>query len=351
MAEPGDLGRRIAAQLGEVTLHKVRDAGFANARANGARIAAGRSVLALRDSPLVQGNAALVIAAGPSLHRTNVAAQLAASGFDGIVVATESAMAYCLRHGIVPDLIVTLDPHATRIVRWFGDPRLTHDDLMRDDYYSRQDLDPQFADNQLRANAELVDLVNTHGPRMRAAVCSSAPAAVVERVYESGMAPYWWNPYYDDYDTAGSLTRQIHAMNGLPCLNAGGNVGAAAWVVAHAILGKTRIGLLGMDLGYYADTPYERTQYFYEIRDLVGADRLDEVYVRFHNAHVNADFYTDPAYLWYRDSFLEMARDAECETVNCTGGGILFGEGVSQATLPDFVGAACGGHLKVNPTY
>jgi hypothetical protein len=163
------------------------------------------------------------------------------------------------------------------------------------------------------------------------------------------MAPYWWNPYYDDYDIDGSLTREIHAMNGLPCLNAGGNVGAAAWVVAHAVLGKTRIGLLGMDLGYYADTPYERTQYFYEIRDLVGADRLDEVYVRFHNPHVNADFYTDPAYLWYRDSFLEMARDAECETVNCTGGGILFGEGVSQATLPEFVQKV--GRLKAAPTY
>jgi hypothetical protein len=96
-----------------------------------------------------------------------------------------------------------------------------------------------------------------------------------------------------------------------------------------------------MDLGYYADTPYRNTQYYYEIRDLVGEDRLDEVYVRIHNPYVNADFYTDPAYLWYRDNFLEMARGAtECETVNCSGGGILFGDGVRVGTLQEFLADA-----------
>lgn len=334
----GVLGRAIASRLEEITLHKVREEGFRNAQANAARIAAGRSVLALRETPLAQGDSALVMGAGPSLHRTDVAGQLKAARFNGPLIATESAMAYCFRNGLAPDLIVTLDPHAERIVRWFGDPILSGERIARDDYFGRQDMDPAFAENQLRFNAELMQLVDAHGPRIRAAVASSAAPAVVDRVYASGMAPYWWNPFYDDYDLPDSLTRRLHEMNGLPCLNAGGNVGSAAWVIAHAVLEKKRVGLIGLDFGYYADTPYERTQYYHELVALVGKDRLDEVFVHVHNPHIGADFYADPAYLWYRDSFLAMARQADCETINCTGGGTLFGDGVRVAPLAEFLG-------------
>ncbi len=336
-ATRGALGRAIASNLEEVTLHKVREAGFRNAALNRDRIVAGQSVLALRDTPLMAGDAAIVLAAGPSLHRQDVASQLKAARSTGPLIATESGMAYCFRNGIVPDLIVTLDPHAERIVRWFGDPQLTRERLEGDDYFTRQDMDPAFKTNQLRSNQQLLALVDEHGPRIRAAVASSASTAVAARVYESGMAAYWWNPFYDDYDLPDSVTRKIHESNGLPCLNAGGNVGSAAWVIAHAILRKKRIALVGMDFGYYGDTPYEQTQYYYEILSLVGAERLDEIFVHIHNPYVGADFYTDPAYLWYRDSFLQMAQEADCETFNCTGGGILFGDGVRVTSLAEFL--------------
>jgi len=333
----GALGRAIAATLEEVTLHKVREAGFRNAEANARCISSGQNILKLRATRLAEGNAALVMGAGPSLHRTDVANQLKASRFKGPLIATESAMAYCLRHEIVPDLIVTLDPHPDRIVRWFGDPSLTADRLEQDDYYSRQDMDPAFTEDQLRFNAELIELVNRYGSRISVAVASSASPAVVGRIVHCGMSAYWWNPFYDDYDLPDSLTRKIHEMNGLPCLNAGGNVGSAAWVIAQAVLQKTHVGIVGMDFSYYANTPYERTQYYYEIVDLVGKDRLDEVFVPIHNPHVKADFYTDPAYLWYRDSFLRMVAEADCQTYNCTGGGILFGEGIRFIALEDFL--------------
>lgn len=337
----GALGRRIAANLEAVTLHKVREAGFRNAEANRQRIVEGQSVLALRDTPLGRGDSAIVLAAGPSLHRATALDDLRAAVASGVpLIATESAMAYCFRNDLVPDLIVTLDPHSERIVRWFGDPLLTRERLERDDYFQRQDMDPAFTTNQLESNARLVGLVNEHGSKIRAAIASSASPMVADRVYSAGMAPYWWNPFYDDYDRPDSLTRRIFEMNGLPCLNAGGNVGSAAWVIAHAVLAKKRVALVGMDFGYYGDTPYERTQYYYELIQLVGADRLDEVFVRFHNPYVNADFYTDPAYLWYRESFLEMVQQSDCETWNCSGGGILFGEGITFSSLRSFVDGA-----------
>lgn len=335
--EGGLLGRRIASSLGTITLEKVTEAGFENARANASLIAEGKSISALQRTSLMEGEEALVIAAGPSVHRHETAKLIKASRFQGVIVATESAMAWCLRHDIIPDLVVTLDPHAERIVRWFGAPNLTEDSLARDDYFSRQDMDPKFREDQLRFNRELMDLVNKHGPRISIAVASSASPAVVGRVLESGMAAYWWNPMYDDDELENSLTRKIHAMNGLPCVNAGGNVGAACWVFAHSVLRKKRVALVGMDFGYYMDTPYSRTQYYKEILSLVGPDRLDEVFVRVMNPHLGREFYTDPAYLWYRDAFVDMAAHADCETYNCTGGGILFGPGIQWRELSGFL--------------
>jgi hypothetical protein len=342
IGESGSLGRRIAEEMDVLTLEKVTKVGFANAQANARVINEGKSILELRHSPLMVGENALVIAAGPSLHKGDTAAIIKASTFQGVIISTESSMAWCLRNDIIPDLVVTLDPHPHRIIRWFGDPDLTEQVLQKDDYYSRQDMDPKFRENEIRFNEELIRLVNANAPRIRIALSSSAPANVVRRVVQSGMDTYWWNPMYDDYELETSLTRQIHSLNRLPCLNTGGNVGSACWVFAHAVLEKKRVGLLGMDFGYYADTPYSRTQYYDAILDLVGPERLDEVFVRITNPFLNQEFYTDPAYLWYRDSFLEMAGEARCETYNCTGGGILFGPGIRSATLFEFLSTCIG---------
>jgi len=333
----GILGRQIAARLDRITLEKVTEMGFANARENAPMIAEAKSIAALQDAPLTESRDALVIAAGPSVHRHDFVKLIKESGFNGAILATDSAMSLCLRNGIVPHLVVTLDPHAERIVRWFGDAGLNEGALARDDYFARQDMDPKFGEDQLRRNRELMYLVNENGPRIRIAVASSASKAVVQRIVESGMDAYWWNPMYDDYDIEESLTRKIHTLNGLPCVNAGGNVGSACWVFAHAVLGMKRVGLVGMDFGYYTDTPYSKTQYYKEILGLVGPDRLGEVFVRIFNPHVGLEFYTDPAYLWYRDAFLEMAQRVTCETYNCTGGGVLFGPGVHWMALPEFL--------------
>lgn len=338
--DTGDLGRSISARLEIITRAKVTGIGMENAALNLEDIRQGDSILALQNTDLMAGSDALVIAAGPSLHRYDSARMIKESGYDGLIIATESSTSWCLRNGIVPDLTITVDPHPERIVRWFGDPDLNEEALTKDDYFSRQDMDPLFRENQLAHNQELLDLFNTHGHKLRMAVASSASRAVVSRAQESGMGIYWWNPFYDDYDAPDSITKKLYNSNRLPCLNAGGNVGSACWVICHAILNKSRIAMLGMDLGYYADTPYRETQYFHELCELVGEANLDQVFVHMHNPHMQQDFYTDPAYLWYRDSFLEMAGQARAEgvtTYNCTGGGILFGDGIEFVSFDSFV--------------
>src|SRR5262245_17606095 len=81
--------------------------------------------------------AVIVVSAGPSVRRRRTIERLLESRFEGTIVAADGAYAACLRAGLVPDFVVTLDPHKTRMVRWFGDPRYAEHSA-QDDYFERQ---------------------------------------------------------------------------------------------------------------------------------------------------------------------------------------------------------------------
>ena len=334
-----ELGKRIASGLKDATFERVAAVGLANAELNRPRI--GRSVLELGRASVGKGDAALVVGAGPSLQRRRSLERLKASGFVGTIVAADGALGACLRAGVVPHVVVSVDPHPERIVRWFGDPALTA--ASEDDYFRRQEMDPAHHVDEVAANRALVDLVDAHGPRIKVAVATSAAPAVVDRCEKAGMELYWWNPMYDDYDRAGSVSRRLYEMNGLPCLNGGGNVGTAAWVLAHAVLKKHRVGLIGMDLSYAPGTPYEKTQYYPELLELFG-ERHTEAFVHVTNPHLGETWFSDPAYYWFREVFLEMAAQATCETYNCTEGGLLFGPGIATVRLEEFLGTGKDGN-------
>jgi hypothetical protein len=332
----GSLALKLLDDMPRITLARIGAPGIANAQENLEFLSQGKSLSALRNASIGEGDCAVIVAAGPSLHRNNVAQQLLVHRFDGAVIATDSAMRYCLRHGVLPDLVVSLDPHPKRIVRWFGDPNLKVSDLAADDYFCRQDMDEAFAD-EMRANEEILELLERHGKQIRLALSTSTAPVVAQRALQSGMQVFWWNPMYDDPETTDSLTRKLFTINGLPCVNAGGNVGAACWMMADAVLGKQHVALTGVDFSYYDGTPYRNTQYYHEAVALVGEENLDSLFARIFNPKLGQWFYTDPAYLWYRNVFLEMARDADCVTYNCTEGGILFGDGIEFVPLRDFL--------------
>ena len=176
----GELGRRLVARMQRLTMDRNAEAILANVRRNSELKDRGRSLAALRGVSLGAGDRAIVIAAGPSVKRLDPAKDIREAGFRGATIATDSAIAYCLRSGIVPDLVVSLDPHPTRIVRWLGDPALTAEKLSTDGYFRRQDMDTRFAD-ELGANLEILALLDRHGPDMRIALCTSASEAVVSR--------------------------------------------------------------------------------------------------------------------------------------------------------------------------
>lgn len=332
----GVLGRELVGAMDRLTWDRYGDLAIENARRNAALLGRGQSLAALARETVAAGDAAIVVAAGPSIRRKDPVRRIKDSGFTGAVIATDSGLAYCLRNGVVPDLVVTLDPHAKRIVRWFGDPELTEDSIRADDYYRRQDMDTAFA-NELAYNRELMGLLDQHGHKIRIALCTAASETVVKRVLDVGMQVYWWNPMLDDPDGPDSVSRQLYALNRLPMVNAGGNVGSACWMMAHAVLGKKHVALTGMDFAYYGDTDYTSTQYYHEAVALVGKDNLDSIFMHVDNPYLGLQFYTDPAYMWYRECFLDMVKDADCVTYNCTEGGILFGDGIQFVPLDRFL--------------
>jgi len=332
----GVLGRELAANQVRMTGDRISQICLDNARQNLQYMDHGQSLAALRKHTLGKSDDAIVIAAGPSIKRNDPISTIKKDGFDGAILATDSGMYYCLRNGVVPDLVVTVDPFPSRIVRWFGDPDLTIESLKNDDYYRRQDMDESFA-NEMRTNDEILELMERHASGMRIALSTSSAEIVVRRAINTGMGIYWWNPMLDDPSETGGLSHQLHALNGLPLVNAGGNVGAACWMMADAVLEKQNVAITGMDFAYYADTPYSATQYYYEAIDLVGEDNLDSIYIHIKNPHMDQWFYTDPAYYWYREAFLDMVCDGNCTTYNCTEGGLIFGDKIDFRPLASFL--------------
>jgi len=313
------------------TLEKTAEVGLENARKNLPYIK--KTIRDLQCKASASGSA-IVVSAGPSLHRRNPAPAILASKYKGTIVTTDGSLGYCLRNGLVPDYVVTVDPHPDRIIRWYGDPAL--ENRQHDDYFQRQDLDPALNRDEVARNHELLELVNRHGRNIRAVISTSSNPEIALRCMDAGMEIYWWNPLYDDYDAPNSYSRKVYELTRIPCMVTGGNTGTSSWVFAHAILGAKRTALVGMDLSYHPDLPVENTQYYKELVELFGR-RAKEAFIKVYNPYLKRTWYTDPTYYWYRQILLSLAREATCKTYNCTEGGIVFGRGIQFLPLKDFL--------------
>ncbi len=294
----------------------------------------------IKDLPVldsVKARSAVIISAGPSVRRQNSIQRIVESKYKGTIIVTDGSYAASIKAGLFPDFMLTLDPHPTRMVRWVGD----HDfekHTANDDYFTRQDLNIEFRQNSIQQNEEHIILVNKHGHLTKAIVASTAPRNLVARLKEAKFDMYWWHPLVDDPYAPQSLTRKLYAIKKIPCMNTGGTVGVAAWVFANSILKIPTIGLVGMDFGYPAETPIEKTQTYYElIEHLGGKEELEQCFIEYEFPLTKEKFYTDPTYFWYRKNFLELFAYSTTKAYNCTEGGTLIDERIPCVTLEKFI--------------
>lgn len=273
-----------------------------------------------------KGGRALVIAAGPSLYRERLIERIAASGeLPCTTIATDGAYIRCLKHGILPDYVITLDPHPTRIIRWFGDPDYSGD--TDDDYFKRQDLDVAFRTDAARLNAENIRTVDEN--KCPLVICTTAPENVVART--SGFDRYWFAPLVD-HPAPGSLTREIVNATKAPALNTGGTVGTAAWCFAYSILKSADIAVVGMDFGYYEDLPLEQTQEWNMLKD---GGNVEEMFPYRRSPWGRCR--TSPTYTFYRNGLMDLLRANHAEITNCSEHGILFGPYVALSTVEQWL--------------
>ena len=299
----------------------------------------GKSVAELRDFNFNSKNA-IVIGGGPSLRRNDQIKVLKKYAKKFIIISCDGSLFYLLSNGIIPDLVVTLDPHPTRIVRWFGDKNLTKKKLKKDNYFARQDIEKKFND-EIKSNNEIIRLFDKNCKKLKIALCTSSPKSVVDRLIKSKTKIFWWNPFLDDPNKNNSLTKKIYKMNKFPIINTGGNVGAAAWMLADSLFNCKKIALLGMDFSYYLDTPISATQYYDVLEKVFKKENVKYFFSKIYNPNLNKYFYSDHVYMWYKKCLLEMINNTKSKTTNCTGGGILFGKMIRWTQLSEFCKINC----------
>jgi len=285
----------------------------------------------------VDFSSALIIANGPSFARKDSLATLKGSGYKGLVIAVDSVIGTLLRNDVVPDCVICVDPRA-RIVNYFGaDEHLDH--LKPEDlhYYQTHREETHLGAEPLATSRSNKQLLDNYGEQMIALLSTSVTPRIAQRCQDAGLQSYWFNPAYDDYDLPDSFTRKVYDLIPFPCVNVGGNVGTAAWIMAHSVFKIPKVALVGFDFSYYPDTEVENTQYYEEVVDVAGPEGLDALLPRLINPSNGEEFFTDPAYYWYRQVFLELATTAPCTTINCTEGGIIFGDSIVEMPLADFL--------------
>jgi len=264
---------------------------------------------------------AIVIGRGPSVFRLGHLEMLAKSDYKGVIIATDGMLYECLKRGIVPDYVLSVDGNRKLIVRWYGDPNF-------DEHF------PEATEEERKRNEECIELVNEHGKEIKALLITCVAHNVVERCKNARIEIYWFNPIFDDYRQNESFTKLQKMMTvsdvnprGVPGMVAGGNAGSCAWVFSHSVLRRIPV-LIGIDFGYPEGTPLKDTCYFDGMMKSVGSvEKVMQAYAEIYNPFFKVKVLTDVVFQHYKKAFLDMClnTDSWVYTIQCSLGA-LFSE-------------------------
>lgn len=241
---------------------------------------------------------AIVIGRGPSVFRHKHLELLKRSDFDGIIISTDGMLIECLKEGIAPNYVLSVDGSPV-CEKWYDGP-----------------------------------VVKEHAPKISSVLCTQVSPKVTKRVIDAGFkGPYWFVPTSDRVTDKDSITNLQLLMtvgernpNGIVSMDCGGNVGAASWVFAWNVLKRKEICLIGFDFGYPDDMPLGETYYYDRTVECIGALHANIHYETIWHPHFKTRSKMDPAFKSYRQGFFDMLMAAPdwVETCNCTESGTLY---------------------------
>lgn len=328
--------KKIQRNLSNITSKSIQKIALKNAQSNFKFLKNGKSIINIKNYKFNKKTCnALIISGGPSLREINHIKLIKKNEKKIIIISTDGSLFFLLENNIIPDLIVSLDPHPTRIIRWFGDEKLSEKKLKKDNYFRSQDIDIKFK-NEVIVNKQILSLTKRYGAKFNVALCTSAPINVTKRLIKIKSKIFWWNPFLDDPKLKKSFSYKLYKLNKMPLINSGGNVGSACWMIASEVLNCKNIGLIGMDFSYYTKTKINKTQYYSLLKENFGNKNVKKFYKKIYNPIYRKYYYTDYVYNWYKDIFFEMLKNSKNNTVNCTEGGILFGKHIKNMKLFSF---------------
>lgn len=256
-----------------------------------------RSGRDIKEIPHLNGPA-IVVGAGPSVERHGHLKLLGTSGYGGSIVACDKIHASCLKVGVTPDIVISVDG-AQAISKFFDDPII--------------------AENG-RTKAALN--VITH------------PDTLVKVPYEK----YFFMTSYDDPFGEKSITRMIHFMTHKTILSSFGCVGGQAVNLAM-LLGADPVIMVGMDYGYPGDTPPEQTSYYRSYRWLAErrGKKIGDYFTKIQNPDTGEEVMLDLNWSVYRELFLRHMRamKKKIRIVNCSPTSSLFGENIEFLSLKE----------------
>jgi len=262
-------------------------------------------------------NSSIVIGGGPSVKEKNHLEKLADSDYQGSIVCTDRMLVPCLENGITPKKfpnfhVLTMDPYEITIK-----------------FYNHK-------------------IIEEYSNGISAIMSTCTIHETIELCKNNGLEIYWFHPLIDDYRKMSSVNKLMNMMTksdknpkGFSALQTGGNVGCFSWIFSWAVLGCSPISLIGINMGYPANTPLENTQHYDQILNHFDGEKskVGERYRKVFNEDLKEYALLDPVFDFYREAFLDLIprTPSWVKTINATEGGSLFGERITSMKFSDFL--------------
>ena len=262
-------------------------------------------------------NSAIVIGAGPSLHKHNHLKLLAKSNFKGSIVCTDRMLIPALKAGITPKkfpkfFVATIDT-AEKIKKFYQD-----------------------------------DIINKYGPKIKGIFTIVTNPKTVDAARKVGIKIHWIHALFD-YDQGVKSFNQISSLmiraknhqHGLPGIQTGGNVGTSAWFIAWKVLKCRNVCLIGIDHSWDVNDEWEKMATHCNIP--LNIDKKSSLFRKLFPIVYNPDFdckcILDPVFQYYSNALKEFISrtPSSVKTINATEGGCLFGRQIKCMTFHQFL--------------